>query len=89
MLGWVQTVSMVRQVSIWHRLRTIQSLDTRVLCTGTCPLHEAVRFFRKEVARVLLEFGAKSRQQSANGEVYSQIFLLAIAFALARPDLQR
>lgn len=37
--------------------------------TGSCPLHEAVRYFRKDVAAVLLEFGAHPSQTSANGEV--------------------
>ena len=37
--------------------------------SGSCPLHEAVRFFRKGVAQLLLEFGADPRQSSANSEV--------------------
>jgi len=36
--------------------------------SGSCPLHEAVRYFWTNVARVLLEFGSRPEQTSANAE---------------------
>jgi ankyrin repeat protein len=50
--------------------------------TGSCPLHEAVRFFRKDVTQVLLEFGAKSNQQSVNGET-------AVGIVMQHPEAKR
>jgi ankyrin repeat protein len=50
--------------------------------TGTCPLHAAVRFFRMEVAQVLLEFGAKPHQECNNGET-------AVTIAMQHPDGKR
>lgn len=46
--------------------------------SGSCPLHEAVRFFRKEVIRVLLEFGADPWQKSANDEVGFMSLLVSV-----------
>lgn len=50
--------------------------------SGSCPLHEACRFFRKDVAKVLLEFGAECHQKSANDESPMEIIL-------QHPDAQR